>query len=213
MGAEGFRFSQTMGFALAARAYFLLLRQKKVAKEKATPGSVPAPRVPCATRNAGRLAKLACGSNNASRLPPAFLRCSAPLKGAPKASRLDLQPEKWPVAVDDQKGAKIKSALALIVALPISARAVFLGPLRGAEQRRLERKKGEHCLRGFSPELRSPRPSRVAQGTGAAGTDPGSPFLCLLSFGEAKESETRRKRGTPSQLAARWPSQGKALHA
>jgi len=32
------------------------LRQKKVAKEKATPGSVPAAPVPCATRRAGRLA-------------------------------------------------------------------------------------------------------------------------------------------------------------
>ena len=53
-------------------------------------------RVPCATRNAGhprstssrcfaslraRLAKLACGSDNASRMPPALLRCSARHKG------------------------------------------------------------------------------------------------------------------------------------
>jgi len=36
---------------------------------------------------------------------------------------------------------------------------------------------------------------RVAQGNRVAGTDPGSPFLCLLSFGEAKESETPRKGG------------------
>ena len=42
--------------------------------------------VPCATRQAGRLAKLACGSNNASRRPPASLRCSAPLKGPGKTS-------------------------------------------------------------------------------------------------------------------------------
>ncbi|WP_205629964.1 hypothetical protein, partial [Dechloromonas denitrificans] len=41
--------------ALAARAYFLLFAQKKVAKEKVTPRSVPATPVPCATRNAGRL--------------------------------------------------------------------------------------------------------------------------------------------------------------
>jgi len=49
---------------------------------------VPATPVPCATRNAGRLAKLACGSDNASRLPPAFLRCSAPSKGPGEASTL-----------------------------------------------------------------------------------------------------------------------------
>ena len=180
------------------RAYFLLFAQKKVAKEKGTPGSVPAAPVPCATRVVGRLAKLAFGSDNASRRPPTTLRCSAPLKGAQKASRLSRQPGKQPVAVDAEKRAKIKisrAAPALIVAPPASAPDGLPGPLRGAEQRRLGRKKGEHCLRA-QPELRSPRPSRVAQGTGAAGTDPGSPFLCLLSFGEAKESETRLKRGT-----------------
>src|SRR5574343_1221948 len=47
---------------------------------------------------------------------------------------------------------------------------------------------------GRSPEFRSAREDRVAQGTRAAGTDAGSPFLCLLSFGEAKESEARLKR-------------------
>ncbi|MFZ2973899.1 MAG: hypothetical protein WA049_14790, partial [Ferribacterium limneticum] len=41
---------------------------------------------------------------------------------------------------------------------------------------------------------------RVAQGTGAAGTDPGSPSFCLLFLGEARKSETPRKGGTPSQL-------------
>ena len=72
------------------------------------------------------------------------------------------------------------------------------GPLRGAEQRRGWRKKGEDCLRA-QPEFRSPRQSRVAQGTGAAGTDPGSPSFCLLFLGEARKSETPRKGGTPSQ--------------
>ena len=189
-----------LGVPPCGRAYFLLLRQKKVAKEKATPGSVPATPVPCATRNAGRLAKLACGSDNASRKPPAFLRCSAPLKGARKASRLNQNWKNWPVAVDREKRPKIKTsafAPALIVATPASTPDGLPGPLRSAEQRRLGREKGEHCLRGISPELRSPRPNRVAQGTGAAGTDPGSPFLCLLSFGEAKESKPPRKGGNP----------------
>ena len=45
-----------LGVPPCGRAYFLLLRQKKVAKEKATPGAAPALPVPCATRNAGRLA-------------------------------------------------------------------------------------------------------------------------------------------------------------
>ena len=69
----------------------------------------------------------------------------------------------------------------------VSTRIVSPGPLRGAEQRR--------GAGGFRLALSEPQASlasrpalRVAQGTGAAGTDPGSPFLWLLSFGEAKES-------------------------
>ena len=56
--------------------------------------------------------------------------------------------------------------------------------------------KGRALFEGRRPELRSPRPARVAQGTRAAGADPGSPFLCRLSFGEAKESRPRVRRGT-----------------
>jgi hypothetical protein len=58
--------------------------------------------------------------------------------------------------------------------------------------------KGRGLSEARRAEFRSPRQHRVAQGTGEAGADPGSPFLCLLSFGEAKESETRLKRGKHS---------------
>ena len=182
------------GFPPCWRAYFLLLRQKKVAKEKATPRAAPALPVPCATRKAGRLAKLACGSNNASRLPPAFLRCSAPSTGTRKASTRNRlakkrdfhgQPEKTPKNEICYSGTQAQ------------ARLVSPGPLRGAEQRRGWREKGEDCLRA-QPEFRSPRQSRVAQGTGAAGTDPGSPSFCLLFLGEARKSKTPRKGGTPT---------------
>ena len=174
------------------RAYFLLLRQKKVAKEKATPGAAPATPVPCATRNAGRLAKLACGSNNASRLLPAFLRCSAPFMGTRKASALDRRAAKKDSHGQPEKTPKNEDHQFSVDASP--------GPLRGAEQRRFERKKGEDCLRE-KPEFRSPRSSRVAQGTGAAGTDPRSPSFCLLFLGEARKSETPHKGGTPRQLS------------
>ena len=155
--------------------------KKKVAKEEGDPrvGAGRCP-VPCATRQSGRLAKLACGSDNASRKPPDSLRCSAPLMGTRKASWAD---------GSAQEETSFSSQLREnpIVGFHQLSRDAFLGPLRGAEQRRLERKKGEDCLRA-QPEFRSPRSNRVAEGTGAAGTDPGSPFLCLLSFGEAKES-------------------------
>src|SRR5574343_282752 len=90
IGGVAFWFGSFSGLvfsALEARAYFLLLRQKKVAKEKATPGSAPASPVPCATRQAGRLRNSGLRpSNSPRRLPPAYLRCSAPLKGPGKPS-------------------------------------------------------------------------------------------------------------------------------
>jgi len=192
LGDRVFRFPVLgLGFPPCWRAYFLLLRQKKVAKEKATPGAAPALPVPCATRRAGRLAKLACGSDNASRRPPARLRCSAPSTGTPKASTFNCFAGKTNSHGQPEKKPKNE--------IPCSTTDALPGPLRGAEQRRGWRKKGEDCLRA-KPEFHSPRQSRVAQGTGVAGTDPGSPFLCLLSFGEAKESKTPRKGGTPCQL-------------
>ena len=141
----------------------------------------------------GGLPELACGSNKASRLPPAHLRCSAPLKGARKASRLDWQPVIWPVAVDPEKRAKIKIstfAPALIVATPVSTPDGLPGPLGGAEQRRNAGGSRRALFEGRSPELRSRPAFRVAQGTGAAGTDPGSPSS-LLTFFLATQEESK----------------------
>jgi hypothetical protein len=132
--------------------------KKKVAKEEGDPrvGAGRCP-VPCATRQSGRLAKLACGSDNASRKPPDSLRCSAPLMGTRKASWAD---------GSAQEETSFSSQLREnpIVGFHQLSRDAFPGPLRGAEQRRLERKKGEDCLRA-QPEFRSPRSNRVAQGT------------------------------------------------
>jgi hypothetical protein len=69
----------------------------------------------------------------------------------------------------------------------------FPGPLKGAEQRR--------NAGGFRLALSEPQASlasrpvfRVAQGTGRSpAPHQGSPFLCLLSFGEAKESNAASK--------------------
>jgi len=171
------------------RAYFFLLRQEKVAKKKATPRSAP-------LRGSLRYSASRAACQNS---PAAQTRQAESPRPACVAQRLPRGPEKHPRTTDllqktgfhGQPGKKQKNKR-----LPSNTDA-FPGPLRGAEQRRGWRIKGEDCLRA-KPEFRSPRQSRVAQGTGAAGTDPGSPFLCLLSFGEAKESETPRKCGTPS---------------
>jgi hypothetical protein len=76
-------------------------------------------------------------------------------------------------------------------------RLVSPGPLRGAEQRRGWRIKGEDCLRA-QPEFRSPRQSRVAQGTGAAGTDLGVAFSLATFFWRSKRKYARQQGGTPS---------------
>jgi hypothetical protein len=151
-------------------------------------------------------------SNSPRRRPPARLRCSAPLMGARKASTGNRFAEKIDSYGQPGKTAKNEISWSFVDAslLPLTrgrpGGGWFPGPLEGAEQRRVWRIKGEDCLRA-KPEFRSPRQPRVAQGTGAAGTAPGSPFLCLLSFGEAKESETPRKGGTSCQYGT--PSQSK----
>jgi len=116
-----------------------------------------------------------------------FLRCSAPLMGTRKASRLNVRGEKLPCC-----GRLLKKAKNEFCWFGVD---VFPGPLEGAEQRRSA---GGRRLALFEPQasLASRPVFRVAQGTPVGGTDPGSPFLCLLSFGEAKESETPRKGGT-----------------
>ena len=192
--------------ALAARAYFLLLRQKKVAKEKATPGSAPLrgslrysagraacqnspaaqtrqaddPRPTCVAQRLSRGPEKCLGSKN---LRKTGLLRSTPKEGQKSNPRNHLSPERLappPDKVEAGRGFRLS------------------GPLGGAEQRR--------SAGGFRLALSEPQASlashpalRVAQGTGVAGTDPGSPFLCLLSFGEAKESKPPRKGGNPCQ--------------
>ena len=187
------------------RAYFLLLRQKKVAKEKATPGAAPFGFLALLGRPGG-LPELACGSDKASRLPPARLRCSAPSTGTRKASMLNRFAKKARSHGQPEKTAK---NTILHSGTQAQTRLVSPCPLRGAEQRRLERKQGEGCLRA-QPEFRSPRSNRVAQGTGAAGTDPGVAFSLATFFWPHKRKYARQQSGNPSQLAPRWPQKGKA---
>jgi hypothetical protein len=170
------------------RAYFLLLRQKKVAKEKATPGSAPRyARSLALLGRPGGSPELACGSDKASRLPPASLRCSAPLKGARKASRVHAMSEESNTAVAQKKCRKPELRL---------APGRFTGPLERCRATQGLAEKGRGLSEGQRPEFRSPRQSRVAQGTRVAGTDPGSPSFCLLFLGEARKSKARRKRET-----------------
>ena len=197
MGAESFRFSQALVSAPDARAYFLFDGKNKVAKEKTTPGSAPGQPGPLRYSALAGAAEL--GAAPLKQSSPFFrqrLRCSAPLKGARKTSRHHRL-----AAFVACCGRRPKMGKNQIHSCTLSAPEGLPGPLGGAEQRR-----GVGGLRLALSEpkasLASRPTSRVAQGTRAAGTDPGSPFLWLLSFGEAKESmPARQARKTADQKA------------
>ena len=173
------------------RAYFLLLRQKKVAKEKATPGAAPFGFLALLGRPGGLLNSPAAQTTQADCPRPACVAQRLP-RGPQRRPRSNVVPQKTGFHGQPEKTAKNEICYSSTQA---QVQVVSPGPLRGAEQRRGWRKKGEDCLRA-KPEFRSPRQHRVAQGTGAAGTDPGSPSFCLLFLGEARKSETPRKGGT-----------------
>jgi len=175
-----------VGSALAARAYFLLLRQKKVAKEKATPGCAVGYADPPALLDAGG----GCGTRGCAPqtvlalFPPASALLGASHGGPKGVSALPAEhffsccgrPEKMPKNENRS-----------------SVTVVFPGPLRGAEQ---HRSAGGSRLALSEPQasLASRAAFRVAQGIRRSRTPTqGSPFLWLLSFGEAKESTPARK--------------------
>ncbi len=191
-------FSEASGSALAARAYFLLLRQKKVAKEKATLGQRPATPGPLRYSVLAGAAEL--GATPLRQSSPFIrqpLRCSAPTKGPDKPSWL--------------KGCRGEFDFCLFFAVDrnrsffrelLEPRRLW-APLRGAEQRR---RAGGSRLALSEPQASSgkpPGPPSSARNPEGAPTQ-GSPFLCLLSFGEAKESETPARRNPkPIQPAQR----------
>ena len=122
----------------------------------------------CSTSRGG-CGTRACGPQTVlADFPPARLRCSARQRARGKA------PELYPHNV--------------------SAQVVFTSPL--VERRATERlaEKGRGLSEPPSGEFRSPRQLRVAQGSRRSRPrNQGSPFLWLLSFGEAKESMPARK--------------------
>ena len=71
----------------------------------------------------------------------------------------------------------------------------FLGPLRGAEQRRNAGGLRRGLFEGRSPEFRSRPAFRVAQGTRAAGTDPGVTFSLATFFWANKRKYARPQGG------------------
>jgi hypothetical protein len=175
---------------------------KESKQRKGDPGSVPAALVPCATRfgrglrNSGLKPLRQC-----SPFIRPSLRCSAPSKGPGKPSGVETGV------------ATIGTGENLIFALFSGSTATgqycgkaveprrFWAPLRGAEQRR---RAGGSRLALFEPQASSgkpPGPTSSARNPAGAPTQ-GSPFLWLLSFGEAKESTPASKAETHANYEA-----------
>ena len=145
-------FSEALGSAVDRRAYFLLLRQKKVAKEKATPTSaVGCADCPVLLEPGGGLRNSPLRGSDSPR--PSFrrlLRCSALQTGTQNQSRTPL------LRSTKQNRQKPKSvALRSVLNLPSAASSSAGRP--GI--------KGEDCLRGAAPSSAAPRGDRAAQRT------------------------------------------------
>jgi hypothetical protein len=185
LGAEVFRFSPAKGFALEARAYFLLLRQKKVAKEKATPGyAVGYVDSPALLETGGGCGTRATPSDSPRPFSAGFCVARRFTRGP---RNMIAQP--WPQQIDCCGQPEKKPENETHCLSPDA----FPGPLRGAEQRRSA---GGSRLALSEPQASlASRPAlRVAQGIRRSRTPTqGWPFLWLLSFGHTKESTPASK--------------------
>jgi hypothetical protein len=185
-----------LGIPPCGRAYFLLLRQKKVAKEKATPGfAVGCADFPALLATGGGCGTRPCGPQTVLALfPPA-----APLLGAshgdPKGKT-----EPGPGHRHSRAGGSpvpgMDSRLRGNNRIYRSARVVSPGPLRGAEQRRSA---GGRRLALSEPQASlASRPAfPVAQGTPEGGTDPGSPSSLATFFLAKQEESTPASKAEP----------------
>ena len=165
-----------LGSAPDARAFFLLDRQKKEAKEKATPGRRPAcGGVPCATRSAGRLRNSDLRpSDSPRRLPPAALRCSASSKGGKHRAEFDAHRACCPFGFP----------LALCV----------------VEQRRAQREKGRGLSEDRRSEFRSPPvAAEQRRAPGAAGRRGGRAFFLGTSSWQDKKKYLACRRNPADQ--------------
>ena len=183
-------------FPPCRRAYFLLLCQKKVAKEKAPPRSASgdARSLPL-LGSAGVLPKLACGSNKASRLPPHRLRCSAPSKGTRKASRHD-----------DRRPQKVRCCGALTKkaknqAVPCQNPVGVNSPRGRCRATQVLAEKGRGLSEAHRAEFRSPRQRRVAQGTGRSpAPTPGRLLFAYFFLAKQEKVMSRVRRENPRPL-------------
>ncbi len=150
-----------LGSALLAGVLFLASPRKSSQKEGDPRLRGWLRQLPCATRRSGRLAKLACGSDNASRRPPALLGCSALHMGTRKAGWLKQRRNYSAAAVDREKRQKMKVA---------RCDASHLSPSPSLPRRRESRQCMDSRLRGNDGAITQraaliQQPKRIGQPT------------------------------------------------
>ncbi len=202
-GCEGGTVSclASTGFRAAARAYFLLLRQKKVAKEKATPVRWP-------LRGFPALLGLGGGGANSGLRPSNMLALYPPspaLLGTSQGGRENLP------GLGGSREFRLFSGMAkplflssssscLILGLALDSGMVFHPPCAAPSNAAGPGAVGWLCLSRIAASLASRPASRVAQGSRRSRPQSlGCPFLWLLSFGQAKESMPAPQRGKQRQ--------------
>jgi len=197
LGAEAFSFALLGSAALFsdapvsapdARAYFLFFGKKKVAKEKATPRSAPG----CARSLALLGAPGGCGTRPCG---PQTVLADFPRHPC-VAQRLSGGPQK----------ASLLNGQGLNPVCFRSAR--FAGPLGRRRATQALADKGRALFEGQSPELRSPRQGRVAQGTRVAGADLGSPSSLATFFLAKQEESTPARQARNPALQTPKPTVG-----
>ena len=170
-----------------ARAYFLFCGKKKVAKEKATPRSAPGYARSLALLGApGGCGTRPCGPQTVLADFPRHACVAQRLSGGPKK-------------------ASLLNGLGLNLLVFRSDR--FAGPLGRRRATQALADKGRALSEGQSPELRSPRQRRVAQGTRAAGADLGSPSsLATFFLAKQEESTPAGQRRNPAVQQRQTPA-------
>ena len=171
------------GSATDARAYFLFCGKKKVAKEKATPGyAVGCADSPALLEGPGGCATRRCAAQTV------LADCPRPFSVARRST--------W-----GPRKASLLNGQGLNRVWFRSAR--FAGPLGRRRATQALADKGRALSEGQSPELRSPRQRRVAQGTRVAGADLGVAFFLATFSWPRKKKYARRSAAEPSGSASK----------
>ena len=186
------RFSalDALGSAPDARASFLLRRQKKGAKEKATPALRGRRcRLPCATREAGRLRNSGFVLRQSSPTSPG----RTPLLGAARGG--------WHTERNLERN---------VIQLAAAIRSVFNLPFASSSSAGRNGKKGEDCLRTEGPSSAAlPLRLSSAEDPAQPGDAAGAPSSWLLLLGKTRRStparQARNRAPQPRQASTDHP--------